>query len=417
MAPNTRSLSRRRSQQLGAAGAGLAAIYENRNQLGRTARSVYNYARSRFGGTTRSQSSVGRRVRPRGVRGAAPQRSVYRTHNGIYRSGKTKRSYRYKKRVKRSRVNRKSFDANKYMWNAICTPLIIKQTCATNKEGAGVGLRTWHNEFLGTRADLQTCCSQRPNPTFVNGGVTFGDNHRLCIDKWNRNLTIQNRSNWTMELKIYEVIPRNDISASVRAPSDSMTTDLFTDSDSAVFTDNRGPNQPAYAGAGDGLTNVYQNPTYTPYMSNRFCSLFKIAKTHSVVLPPNEYFKRSFNLYNKSFEVKKVTTGLAPEFYMNWSKFLIFTWVGGPIDTNNFAVTNRQTKSISDLALQWDIDYRFHFEPASMPLYKIGSSNLANPGYVTTNTYNTLTATAYRVPATVVVENAAGADDVAPEHP
>lgn len=222
--------------------------------------------------------------------------------------------------------------------------------------------------------------------------------------------TLQNRSNWDMNLKIYECVIRydtNDFTAATNAAFGTYVKALFAASDTAAV--NKGPGNPAFAGAGDVLTASYQNPSFTPYMASRFCQQFRIVRTSAIRIGPNDYVKRSFSVRSKKFDAQRFDAGDYATGIGGYTKFILFSWVGGPVDTGLITDVS-QSKSNPDLFVEYDMDYRFYFEPQAAPLYAIGSSNASTDmkGAATTNDYKTTTATVFVIPATETVQTVAG---------
>lgn len=388
-----------------AAGQLARIAYQNRRQLFNTGRTV-----------ARGISNLVNRAR-----GAEARRSLYRKRRLSSRSGRSsgttygkvrerlnKKSYRRRSKKFRRR-RKKRFSAQKWMWNQLCTPQVLKTTAAYTKGSDGNGVRTWSMQMVASKGDLSSMHSRRPDTLFESGGTAFGKPHKLVVTNCMKKYIIQNRSNWDMHLKIYECIARNDISSSAIPANDSGILGLFRGDDTTGY--NKGPSAPTFAGGTDKLSYVDQNPSYTPYMSSSFCSNFKILKTHSFQIGPNDYITKTFTQRRRKFDTGRLfpsTGNTTAEFIGKWTKVMLFTWVGGPIDTG-LITDNKQSKSKNDLFIQYDVDFRFHFEPASTLQYTVGSSNQTPFGVNTTNYYKTDSAgTTWAVPATETVQTVAG---------
>jgi len=235
---------------------------------------------------------------------------------------------------------------------------------------------------------------------------------------------IQNRSNWDMHLKIYECVVRRKKSYTpVTTPFSAWLRNMFALSDRDSVS--RGFNQPAYAGGADNLAAVYQNPSYTPYMSTHFCNNYRIIKTTTHKIAMNDYINYSVRVNKISFDgtdVGELATDTGFQQYIGgWTKVLLFSWVGGPIDNELVEEASaRQTKANCDLFWQSDLEYKFYFEPRAKLQYNIASSNATvnQLGLETTNRYNTRNDSAGMVaPATQVMQpSAVGSDDVPQLH-
>nr|QXP07715.1 MAG: putative capsid protein [Arizlama virus] len=386
-------------------------------RTGRTASASRPMISSSRGRVAPSRQPFSRRVT------GAPMR---RTRRGRYRP--MKRGYQVKRgRMRRGGRRGRSSTLSKIV-RMFTTPQVCKVTFARNAASAGVGLRTWYADWINTRANVDDMYLRRPlgmlNQATGTGSaaetVAYGSSQYIHVSSFVQKWTLQNRSNWDMELKVYECIVRDD--QDVGGAATTFVTALFGTSYADRTLENQDYHQPAYAGAGDGLTAVYQNPSYTPYMSTSFCECFKVIKTTPIKLGVNDYVSYVVRCGKKRFATIKLdhtggTSGYT-DLIGRWTKMLVFTWVGGPIDDSTTGTEGKQSKSIADLFMQCDMTYKFWCEPGCPPLYNIASSNAtANQlGYDTQNNYSTLTAMTQVIPVTAVVETSADAE-VDPENP
>jgi len=374
--------------------------------------------------------TIQRFVRRRRAKRSVVRRTGRRTGRGSranYSSGR--RGIRFG-RTQKGKVSRKpgvSGRIGKWLWDRVCTPLIIKKTDATYKLGDGPGVRSYYSVPLYTRQDLTAACAMRP-VTFINSsGTVQSMADRMKVDLCTKKFTIQNRANCNMHLKIYECIVRKDTSSTNIPPDDSgilqlFRTSTYQGSDNTAM--NRGPTQGSYLGGTDALTEVHQNPTYTPYMSSKFCSFFKILKCHNHAIGPNQYITKKFSQKTKMFSPWKMdnaegytkadaTTAYRAqlEWIGGWSKLLLFTWVGQIVDTGNLS-DNKISRSNNPISLIVDTDFHFHFEPGNIHKYRIESSNTAPISqWPLNNRYKTSTADTYVAPAVMVCETVAAEDD------
>ena len=163
---------------------------------------------------------------------------------------------------------------------------------------------------------------------------------------------------------------RHDISASnedltVTSWAGPFQADTST---AAIAGDNAvGPAQDSLSATlGD---NMWAHPTFTPYMSSQFCTKFKIIGCKSVTMEPNEIRKFKYQLRPKTFKGSWLENGSSLDWQKYWSKMLLVTWVGQPVD--NGSATISQGRSVNDCFVTIDATYKFHFMPACEPLYNI----------------------------------------------
>lgn len=292
--------------------------------------------------------------------------------------GKLRRKIRRKIRRRRARVMR-SF------MHHMTTPQCVKSTIALARQGTanqrqfcGVELcGKQYIKYLGDTFKPATFLYRKSTAATATTD-TFNDNSynnwHMHLDKHVWDMRIQNRSVASMELKVYECIVRHDV------PSSSLDTTVSGWAN--IFQDDTNPNINAgYAsgnsllgsaqpllntgtgkGTSAGLNNIWQHPAFTPYNSTLFCETFKIVNTYTIKLGPNEITTKKF--YTKPKQIKgrwiESGTNLSTEWMKGWSKYLLFSWVGMPVDDGT---TGNQGKAGTDLFIQADITTRFQFTP------------------------------------------------------
>lgn len=341
------------------------------------------------------------------------------------------------RRKKRVMKKRRKGRMMRTLWRMMHCPQEIKWTNANYCLGA-YGIRTWFSQTCGSAYDLKNCSYRRPNSLFFSNTTqgsastqtTYGVPKALHITSLVRKFTVQNRSNWIMHLKVYECMLRRD-----HDYSKTVGTTAFNNFINGLLTAgqlnsyNQGPGQEALGGANNNLTVVAQNPTFTPYNSSPFCSMFKVIKTTSMTLSPNDYQVYICRCRRKSFDQVRIdgyinsdinTNTIVDDRYMEgiggWSKVLLFSWVGGPVDTGNLA-DNKQSKSACALAVQVDSYIKYYYELDPTPLLNIASSNATGTEFsfsdATGGNYKTLNNITYGIPYTEVVETIAAPSVVA----
>nr|WAE42676.1 MAG: capsid protein [Cressdnaviricota sp.] len=375
-----------------ALGGFLRVAYNNRNhprvrqinQFGESARqqvlsagqSAYNYftdpvamPSSRSTGRSRIRSS------PSTVRSSAmPSR---------YSGGSGRKSRRMKRRKKlRRRKGRSSGGLMKKMFNKLCSPMTYKTTFAWAESGTA-NLRQLGWLEMGGASIVNTLGLNRPSNFLfdsvlgtANNAVLqdySGQNWSMRINKYLYDSRIQNRSNASMELKIYECVIKHDAPSSQfpngLANMDSIfASALDTPSFAGITQANIAPNQ---QGAPTGVSHYWQHPAFTPYLANNFKDYFRILKTHSHVIGPNEIVKKKFTQKPRTFKGQYITGG-ATEWLRGWSKVLLFSWVGQP---NDDGTTAHQGKAKCDLFVEVDVTVKYHFQPGSQPLVTLNFTN------------------------------------------
>lgn len=327
-------------------------------------------------------------------RSGRPTRVIVRrgSRRSSYR-GKPRRVKRYRKRrikrrsgaVGRGRLRRrKRTSLGSLMWRKLCTPMTYKATTAGASTGIQ-GQRSWVQYELGGETFITTLGNKHPSNFLFDtaGGVssstatlqdTGGFNYQLCIRKLVHDMRIQNRSNSSMELKMYECVIRHDVPNGSITRTSTGILPFFVDSmDTPTYIgqslSNIAPGQATYP---TGLTHAYQHPAFTPYMSNEFCSFFKIVKTTTMTLDPNEIVQKVFTMRPKNIKGSMINSGASLEWQKGWSKIVLFSWVGMPVDDGT---TSNLTKAKTDLFLQDEVTAKFHFMPGMEPLANVSFTN------------------------------------------
>lgn len=352
-------------------------------------------------------------TRRNNLRGNAIRRGVpvlYKSA-GRYRSSGGGRGRIRKKRFGKKRPRKgKGKGVLGALVRRLTTPMTYKATVANN----GVGfqnLRQIMGYYLGGEAMLQTLAAKKPSNFLFNTALSTsstavlqdpgGTNYRLCVDRWIHDMRIQNRSNASMELTVYECMVRHDVASGTLPLGSSSIQALFNDAvDLPTFIgqglNNLGPGQAVLP---TGMTHNYQNPTFTPYDSNEFCTFFKVVKTKKVMLGPNEIMPMKYNMRAKSFRGDRLSSLLCYEYLAGWTKLLLFSWVGMPVDDGT---TANQGKAKCDLFIQDNLIIKYHFAPGTSHLVNYQYGN-AFSGTSTTYSFNPAAFTGV-VPASDTIE-------------
>jgi len=102
------------------------------------------------------------------------------------------------------------------------TPQITRTTRAQSHASSGYGVRTWAAYTMNSFNDLADMWDRRPGRIFnaSNAGVAnigvagnqmaVGNYSYMRVDSFWQKYTFQNRSNWDMELKVYECVVRKN---------------------------------------------------------------------------------------------------------------------------------------------------------------------------------------------------------------
>jgi len=334
---------------------------------------------------------------------------------------------RYKSRLRGTRRRRRGrgVAGNKLMstiWKHVCTPQTIKETFACNREGI-LNQRQWYGfECIGQQFILGQCVTRKPvgflwdanysSSLTPSLSATGAHKYKLNVDKIIFDMRIQNRSNASMELKCYECVVRDDVSSSSFDRTGTSWAGVFqanmdTGFGAATLSD-LGPNQTANP---TGYSHSWSHPTFTPYMSGEFVSFFKILKTHKFNLQPNEILPFKVYQRKKQLHGEQLESAMSYEWVRGWTKYLLFSWVGMPVDDGT---TANQGKAVCDLFIQCDLTVKFHFEPGVGPLYNLRFSNDAN-SITSTYSFNSAGFTPV-IPASDTLQVQA-ADQAAPSHP
>ena len=328
-------------------------------------------------------------------------------------SSSRRRLKRGRKRNRRRRSNKKTRGTSGVLSKLVrrlCTPMTYKTTYAQNGQG-NQGLRSYFSLCTGGENLITTIGAKHPSNFLFNTAhgssstATLqdqgGSNWNLQLNQLIWDARIQNRSNASMELKMYECLVRHDISSSSLSNANQSLSAIFQQSlDTPTYVgqdlSNLGPGQAALP---TGVSHEWQLPTFTPYMSNTFCTFFKIIRQKSMTLSPNEIVPMKFHQRKKLFKGSHIQSSNSYEWQKGWSKIILFTWVGMPIDDGT---TSNQSKAKCDLFIQADVCVKYMFVPGTEPLVNFDFSNNLN---YDTNTYR-LNPTAFSsvIPASDTIE-------------
>lgn len=376
----TRTIGRympHRNTQISIAGyAGTA--WRNRHMIGRGIRTAQQWANRLAGYGKRKHTPGAQQPFHKPVGSASGNANYFRSgYRPPIRFTKSK-----KRRVRRGMVNRKRISSkgklNSALFHHLCTPQVVKWTFAEAYSGVQ-GQRQWANIFLGGESIVQYMRSKKPSNFLYNTSgtstATLQDlgqkNYVVSLDKLIYDLRIQNRSNASMELKIYECLVRkntNNSQLSIDSSAAGIKNMFVADQDASAFigqTGNLGPGQTAFP---TGVTHQYQAPTFTPYMSGSFVSMFKVLKQTKVILGPNEITSLKESMRPRTFKGAFIESAQSTEWQAGWSKTILFSWVGQMVDD---ATPSHQTKAKCDLFFQYDAHMKFHFLPGQSPLYNV----------------------------------------------
>ncbi|QNG41092.1 capsid protein [Antarctic virus 3_I_CPHALFsw004Ad] len=275
----------------------------------------------------------------------------------------------------------------------LTTPQTYKAVVAENYAGSQA-LRSIYGCALGGELILRKLSEARPagflwniaaNVNEVNTypnsvkDLSSGANYNMHIDKYVWDMRIQNRSNASMELKVYECLVRRDVA---RLDAGHGTTKF----DPAVLfnadLDTRAlgaePNQvfTSLDTMPDGVAHSYQHPGFTPYQSTSFTTSYRIVKTLKYDLSPNEIIQKKFFCRAKAFKGRWLASSASNEWQANWSKLILFSWVGMPVD--NGITSGKMSRAKCDLFVTSDVTIKYHFTPGNPPMSRFRYGNQMN---------------------------------------
>jgi len=319
---------------------------------------------------------------------------------------------------------RKRSSINKLLWKRLCTPQTVRSTFAEYGEGIQ-GQRAWYGLQLGGWAAInEEIVKRKPSNFLFNQNYNSTSpaqlqdfsqtNYQVTIQQFFADCRIQNRSNANMELKIYECTLRHDVTNENFSKLGTSWTTLFAGSMDLSATaglppGNLGPLQDSLP---TGVTHNYQHPAFTPYLSNVFVSFFKILKTHSLNIGPNEVINKKFycpkNKRLKGAYLQPNVPSLNTEWMRGYSRFILFSWVGQPVDNGTNA---KQSKAHCDLIVQGNVYTKFHFWPGAEPIHNIEYGNTLIGNQTSLYQFNPADFTA-RIGATEIIQTVSGGEDV-----
>lgn len=414
------------------------AIGQGINTAGEVARGLYSGGRGLYN-AARSGVSAARGAR-RAIFGNSRRAPVRRTlfpaggPSSSYKTGNRRRSrFRRGGRGRSGKTKRrgkgKSF--NSMVFKKLCVPQTMKETYAFYRKGLA-NQRQYLSLVLGTEGVLNNIKSRRPTNFLFNSNrdassspalSDFSSNYKLHLNQFLHKVGIQNRSNASMELKIYECLVRHDISAANLDLTVTSWAGRFQgDNDNPTYTGQnaQGPNQDSLSTTDTLGGNMWKHPGHTPFMAPTFCQYFKIYKTSSMLLSPNEICYKYYTCKRRVFAGKWLDSPASIDWQKGWSKMILFSWVGQPVDDGGADSTSLKGRSANDLSLNVDCTYRYYFTPSHTPLVNVwipeahSNQNMAGG----TQQYRLGTSAFTQViPASDTVQVPASAADTVPEVP
>lgn len=377
---------------------------------------------NRFAAFSRGRNTT-RRVRGGNVASSFRSSNVGGTRSRGRRRFSRRTIRKGARRGRRGRARRTGGSFLGTLYKTLCTPMKYFSQSAVNRSGIA-NQRQQMNYMLGGEVILRQLGRNHPSNFLFNSNpavtpVTLNEQGpktwRLSIDSFVHDLRIQNRANASMELKIYECVVRRDITsgsvATSLTPSGILDNMWGVNVEALGFTtlSTVGPNQPALP---TGLTTNVNHPSWTPYQSQAFVEFFKILKTHSLKLAPNEIIQRKFALRPKLFKGQHLENASSEEWQRGWTKHLIFSWVGMPVDD---ATTANQGKAACDLFIQDALTVKYHFLPGTTQLVNYHYAADHNTGG--SNYRYDPAAFAQFIPASDVIQTITGNNEVPIDNP
>ncbi|QNG41094.1 capsid protein [Antarctic virus 3_II_CPHALFsw005Ad] len=276
---------------------------------------------------------------------------------------------------------------------SLTTPQTYKAVVAENYAGSQA-LRSVYGCALGGELVLRKLASTRPVgmlwniPSTYNGtaqnpaqltDLSTGSNYNIHLDKYIWDMRIQNRSNASMELKVYECLVRKDV-ARLDAGHGTTKFDpaILFNADLDILYPPAMPNQvfPNIDVPAAGVNHNYQHPGFTPYHSTSFTTAYRIVKTLKYDLSPNEIIQKKFFCRAKSFKGRWLESSASNEWQANWSKLILFSWVGMPVD--NGITSGKMSRAKCDLFVTSDVTIKYHFTPGNPPMSRFRYGNQMN---------------------------------------
>lgn len=395
-------------------------------------RGLYNAARRgvkrfRSGGGASGYTGRGVSTFMRGGPSAAYKQGSRGPRGARSRFRKGRRGRRYGKSKRRGKG--KSF--NSLVFKKLCVPQTMKETYAFYRKGLA-NQRQYLSLVLGTEGVLNNIKGRRPTNFLFNSNrdasstpalTDFSSNYKLHLNQFLHKVGIQNRSNASMELKIYECLVRHDISAAnLDLTVTSWAGRFQSDDDNSTYAGQnaQGPTQDDLSTVSTLGGNMWKHPGHTPFMAPTFCQYFKIYKTSSMLLSPNEICYKYYTCKRRVFAGKWLDSPASIDWQKGWSKMILFSWVGQPVDDGGVDSTSLKGRSANDLSLNVDCTYRYHFTPSYSPLVNVwipeahSNQNMAGG----TQQYRLGTSAFTQViPASDTVQVPASAADTVPEVP
>lgn len=420
--PSSAIVMRRRAGGALGAAAGMYQVYRaNGGQLPTTGQ-LYRFFRRNVNRVRELWSNRPQSQQLRRGRGRSSNNQFINVRRGGIGPMRRLRGFSKKRRIgyrkKKGKHNVGKRGMMKRLWKEMHAPMKMKVHQAFATISAGHGLRTWQPFLINGIGLINSCVNRAPTSGFFwEGQATYGTAGtqtpfskcralHMCGGYYN--FQCQNRHNWDMHLKVYECVARHDINLDVA----NIQANYFragTSFGSYSYSTNLAPHTPGLA---DNLaTGVDRQLSFTPYLSSGFCSDFKIVKTRNYKITANDYVSFKVKLPNKVLDrsyIDRLGTD-SLNCLKGFSKVLLFTFVGGPVDTGLLTTDHKQSTSAPSLAVQYDLSCRFYFERSSYPLYTIASSNATSFERDSSYGSNFTTATTtYEIPATETVQTVGG---------
>jgi len=157
-------------------------------------------------------------------------------------------------------------------------------------------------------------------------------------------------------------------------------------------------NDPGTVGS---LTQKWQYPTYTPYMTQGFVSRMRILKTKNFELGPGEQMTKTFRIAAQHHSIYHVNANDV-EWWKKGSYAVLWTWTGQVADDG--ASDSKITLAKTQFQYVYNETIDYDFLPSSAPQYIIEASNSEQGN---TNQFQTTAPTSVYIAAEGVIETLA----------
>lgn len=202
-----------------------------------------------------------------------------------------KRKFRGRRRFRKRKKFMSSTPRRLY-----CEPCSFEQLTAGDVVGDTTKKAWALTQPTATASDLTALAAK--NWTYVNTVNKGAHNLNQTVRKFKFSVYVEhelnNKSNATMQVTIYEIQYRRDLAKAIVDPSAAdyglATTKTLWNSDSttAAFL---GDGASAPPGGTTSLANYYDYPYWTPFKSGTYCEFVKILKKKTVQIPAGGRFK------------------------------------------------------------------------------------------------------------------------------